>query len=261
MNAVAKIATLFDNDITRQIEEVIKVDQTTEDIIASEIGEYVVTDAIKKHFVNVLEKYQTAPQNPSDNIAIWISGFFGSGKSSFAKVLGLAIEDRNILGTPAAKRFAARANDAKLNVVLNNINEKIPTHTVIFDVSTDRGIRSGNQMLTEIMYRLFLASLGYARAAVERHEEALDGVLVTMRSASLPGADFIDAAVSQMRGIRRGNEQNAILAFNASHKNIKDAIKRGADLENALTVSALADIEIARTYSLPIAAAPPCLLG
>ena len=84
------------------------------------------------------------------------------------------------------------------------------------------------------------------RAAVERHEEALDGVLVTMRSAQLPGADFIDSAVSQMRGIRRGNEENAILSFNASHKNIKDAIKRGADLEKALTVSALADIENAR---------------
>ncbi len=163
MNAVGKIATLFDNDIGRQIEEVIKVDQTSADIIASEINEYVVTDAIRKHFVNVLEKYQTAPQNPSDNVAIWISGFFGSGKSSFAKVLGLAIEDREILGTPAAKRFSARAGDAKLSVVLNTVNEKIPTHTVIFDVSTDRGIRSGNQMLTEIMYRLFLASLGYAK--------------------------------------------------------------------------------------------------
>lgn len=160
---MGNIATLFDNDITRQIEEVIKVDQTTADIIASEINDYVVTDAIKKHFVNVLEKYQTAPQNPTDNVAIWISGFFGSGKSSFAKVLGLAIEDRDILGTGAAKRFSARAGDAKLSVVLNTVNEKIPTHTVIFDVSTDRGIRSGNQMLTEIMYRLFLASLGYAK--------------------------------------------------------------------------------------------------
>lgn len=163
MNAVGKIATLFDNDISRQIEEVIKVDQTSADIIASEIDEYVVTDAIKKHFVHVLERYQETPQKPHEGVAIWISGFFGSGKSSFAKVLGLAIEDRDILGTPAAKRFAARANDAKLNVVLNTINEKIPTHTVIFDVSTDRGIRSGNQMLTEIMYRLFLASLGYAK--------------------------------------------------------------------------------------------------
>jgi len=163
MSTVDKIASIFANDITRQIEEVIKVDQTDADIIAAEIDEYVVTDAIKKHFVQVLEKYQETPQKPHEGVAIWISGFFGSGKSSFAKVLGLAIEDRDILGTPAARRFAARAGDPKLEVVLKTINEKIPTHTVIFDVSTDRGIRSGNQMLTEIMYRLFLASLNYAK--------------------------------------------------------------------------------------------------
>ena len=48
-------------------------------------------------------------------------------------------------------------------VLLKAITEKIPTHAVIFDVSTDRGIRSGNQTLTEIMYGLFLQSLGYAK--------------------------------------------------------------------------------------------------
>jgi hypothetical protein len=163
MSAVDRIASIFANDISRQIEEVIKVDQTDADIIAAEIEEYVITDAIKKHFLHVLERYQETPQKPHEGVAIWISGFFGSGKSSFAKVLGLAIEDRDILGTPAARRFAARAGDRKLDVVLKTINEKIPTHTVIFDVSTDRGIRSGNLMLTEIMYRLFLASLNYAK--------------------------------------------------------------------------------------------------
>src|SRR3954462_7596788 len=163
MTNVAKIASLFASDITRQIEEVIKVAQPSSEIIASEIDEYVVTDAIKKHYIHVLERYQETPQKPHEGAAIWISGFFGSGKSSFAKVLGLAIEDRDILGTPAADRFAARASDPKLNVVLKAINEKIPTHTVIFDVSTDRGIRSGNQTLTEIMYGLFLQSLGYAK--------------------------------------------------------------------------------------------------
>jgi hypothetical protein len=63
----------------------------------------------------------------------------------------------------AGERFAERAGDKKLQVLLKAINEQIPTHAVIFDVSTDRGIRSGNQTLTEIMYGLFLQSLGYAK--------------------------------------------------------------------------------------------------
>jgi hypothetical protein len=158
-----QISRLFANDINRRIEEVIKVDQVAADVIAAELDEYVVTDAIKRHFVDVLERYQETPQKPHEGIAIWVSGFFGSGKSSYAKVLGLAIENRDILGTPAAERFVVGVGDAKLTVLLKAINEKIPTHTVIFDVSTDRGIRSGNQMLTEIMYRLFLESLGYAK--------------------------------------------------------------------------------------------------
>ncbi|MPR06289.1 BREX system P-loop protein BrxC [Microvirga tunisiensis] len=157
------IGTLFASDITRKIEEVIKVDQVDGDVLRSEIDEYIVTDAIQRHYVDILERYQEASRKPTEGVAIWISGFFGSGKSSFAKNLGLAIENREVVGVKAADRFAQRVRDNRLKVVLKTINEKIPTHAVIFDVSTDRGIRSGNQMLTEIMYRLFLESLGYAR--------------------------------------------------------------------------------------------------
>ena len=69
---------------------------------------------------------------------------------------------------PLARRDAGggddkRIGDAKAEVLLSNIAEQIPTEAVIFDVSTDRGIRTGNQSITEIMYRLFLKSLGYAR--------------------------------------------------------------------------------------------------
>ena len=61
-------------------------------------------------------------------------------------------------------------------MLLKAIAEKIPTHAVIFDVSTDRGIRSGNQTLTEIMYRLFLQSLGYAKDLdLSELEIALEG--------------------------------------------------------------------------------------
>lgn len=163
MTTPTPIKTLFANDIHRRIEEVIKVDQTDEEIIRDEINEYVVTDAIRSHFTGILEAYRETPNKPHEGIAIWVSGFFGSGKSSFAKMLGLSVANRTVVGESAAERFAHRAGDKKLQVLLKTINEQIPTHVVIFDVSTDRGIRSGNQTLTEIMYGLFLQSLGYAK--------------------------------------------------------------------------------------------------
>src|SRR6476660_1825649 len=163
MTTAQPIKRLFANDIHRRIEEVIKVDQTSDDILRDEIGEYVVTDAIRTHYTGIFDAYGETPNKPHEGIAVWVSGFFGSGKSSFAKMLGLSIENRVIAGVPAADRFAQRAGDNKLQVLLKTINEKIPTHAVIFDVSTDRGIRTGNQSLTEIMYGLFLQSLGYAK--------------------------------------------------------------------------------------------------
>jgi hypothetical protein len=157
------IGTLFASDISRRIEEVIKVDQTDEEILREEIAEYVVTVPILAHYTGVLEAYAETPNKPHEGIAVWISGFFGSGKSSFAKMLGISIANRPVAGDSAAELFAQRAGDPKLHVLLKTITEKIPTHAVIFDVSTDRGIRSGNQSLTEIMYGLFLQSLGYAK--------------------------------------------------------------------------------------------------
>lgn len=156
----SQIKTLFANDITRQIEEVIKVDQTDEESIRFEIDEYVTTNAIERHYEEILDSFVETPNKPHEGVGVWVSGFFGSGKSSFAKMLGLALENRKIEGTPAAERFAQRTND-KIKVLLNSISESIPTHAVIFDVSTERGIRTGNKTLTEIMYRLFLESLGY----------------------------------------------------------------------------------------------------
>ena len=157
------IKDLFANDISRRIEEVIKVDQADEQIIRDELAEYVVTDSIRGHLTEVLESYWETPRKPHEGVAIWVSGFFGSGKSSFAKYLGLGLQNRTIGGDGAAKLLAKRIGDAKAEVLLSNIAEQIPTEAVIFDVSTDRGIRTGNQSITEIMYRLFLQSLGYPR--------------------------------------------------------------------------------------------------
>lgn len=157
------IKDLFAGAIDRRIEEVIKVDQADETIIRDELAEYIVTDSIRAHYLKIFDHYQTTWQKPNEGIAVWVSGFFGSGKSGFAKYLGLALANRNILGQGAGALLAQRCKDQKAQVLLANIAERIPTEAVIFDVSTDRGIRTGNQSITEIMYRLFLQSLGYAR--------------------------------------------------------------------------------------------------
>jgi len=162
MNPV-KIKDLFAGRIDRRIEEVIKVDQTNAQIVVEEIEEYVATDSIRRACARILERYYETRNKPHEGVGIWISGFFGSGKSSFAKNVGLALENRDLLGTGAAERFGQRTADDRIRVLLKNITERIPTATVVFDLSTDRGIRSGNQMLTEIMYRELLERLGYAR--------------------------------------------------------------------------------------------------
>src|SRR5262249_43771232 len=116
------IKTLFASDITRRIEEVIKVDQTEDKVIRDEIEEYVVTDAIRAHYTSIFDAYQQTPNKPHEGIAIWVSGFFGSGKSSFAKMLGLSIENRMVDEEPAGERFARRAgDDNRLRVLLKTI--------------------------------------------------------------------------------------------------------------------------------------------
>ncbi len=160
---MTRIAQLFAREIDRRIEEVIKVDDSDEARIREELAEYVVTDSLKKQQAGILDAYLEAFRKPHEGTAVWISGFFGSGKSSFAKMLGVAIQDRQLEGVGAAGLLCNQLHDNKTEVLLKQVVEHVPTEAVIFDVSTDRGIRQGNQSITEIMYRLFLQNLGYAR--------------------------------------------------------------------------------------------------
>ena len=80
------IRTMFADDINRKINGVIKVDQVDE-TTEREISEYVITRELKKHFVSFFQYYADAFDAPTDDIGVWISGFFGSGKSHFLKML------------------------------------------------------------------------------------------------------------------------------------------------------------------------------
>lgn len=158
------IMQIFDLPVDRRIEEVIKVDQVNEDDVYDELREYVVTDSIREQFESVLEAYRQTPNQPHESIGVWISGFFGSGKSSFAKILGYILEGRTVKGQDAADLFCARLGPRgdKIQALLGQIREHIPTTAIIFDVATERGVVSGGEQITAIMYKALLARLDYA---------------------------------------------------------------------------------------------------
>jgi hypothetical protein len=162
------IKNLFAKPIDRHIEEVIKVDQTDETTVYEELQEYILTDAIGEHFLNIYRAIAEAKTEPHEGIGIWVSGFFGSGKSSFAKILGYAVGNQNVCGHSASEILKEKARfsfDSSLTEefigYLDFINREIPTHVVIFDVGMERGMR--DERLTEIMYRALLRELDYAQ--------------------------------------------------------------------------------------------------
>src|SRR5690606_36365070 len=80
------------------------------------------------------------------------------------------------------------------------------------------------------------------REEIHRHDEELHEVHTTLVQHALPGADVLRTALDQMRSIRSGKEDHAILTFNSAYKELKEAIKRGAELSQGLTETRLHDI-------------------
>lgn len=156
------IRDIFAKPIDRTIEEVIKVEQADEKAVLVELEEYVPTDYLKEQYARLFDEIASGPANPREGIGIWISGFFGSGKSLFAKILGYTVAARKVGAKTASDIFKAKVNNPKIAALLDSINARIPFHPVIFDVSMDRGVRLANERLTEIIYKALLRELGYS---------------------------------------------------------------------------------------------------
>lgn len=108
------IGDLLSRDLNQVIEEIIQVDQLDEQTVYSEITEYVATDRIKDHYRALLKAIAEAPSEPHEGVGIWISGFFGSGKSSFAKNLGYVLANPTILGSrySESSRISSRTDES-----------------------------------------------------------------------------------------------------------------------------------------------------
>jgi hypothetical protein len=157
------IRDLLRRDLDQKIVEVIQVDQTDEHAVYDEIREYVVTGRIREEYEKLLRAMAEARHDPDEAVGVWISGFFGSGKSSFAKNLGYVLANRPVLDTHAADLFKQQVNDPKISDLIDLLNATLPTEVVMFDVQKDRSQAGhGGLSISPFVYRVLLRELGYA---------------------------------------------------------------------------------------------------
>src|SRR5258708_19489276 len=129
---MTKIADLLDRDFSTPIEEIIKVNNDDQDTVYTELKEYVATDRIKTEHERLFSAMADAPKTPNEGVGVWISGFFGSGKSSFAKNLGYVLANRTVLSKPASTLFIEQVKDNPISDLLTLFNSTIPCHVFIF---------------------------------------------------------------------------------------------------------------------------------
>src|SRR5690606_7464378 len=115
------IKDLFKSDITRDIKGVITVGEEREEDVQKELEEYVVTKELDRHFRDFTKAFIKGGDGPTEKIGVWISGFFGSGKSHLLKMLGHLLSNREVAGKKSLDYFQDKFEDPMLQADLRRI--------------------------------------------------------------------------------------------------------------------------------------------
>ena len=149
-----KVKDILTIDLGEDIKNVIDLEDVSEKEIKNEIESYIVTDGLAKDYSDFVSVYTS---NISET-GVWISGFYGSGKSYFGKLLGYMISNRSIMGTPARdrilQRFVGIQDEALVKNTLSRL-ETSPSKVIFLDIAkqdTSKGFAFA-------LFRNFLRSL------------------------------------------------------------------------------------------------------
>jgi len=154
---------LFIYPIERYIPPVAKVDDVTEATVETELREYVVTAPIERALADFQEVYAESRTAPTDKIGVWISGFFGSGKSHFAKVLSYLLTNPRIGGHTARELFVERLAGSPRRAEIEGLLHRIgllDSRVIMFQIKAEQDQTQKDESISEIMYRRYLASRG-----------------------------------------------------------------------------------------------------
>jgi len=166
-----KLKSIFQKDINRPIEGVIKADD--EASLLTEVEEYVLTNEISKRLESFLDAYN----NYEGANGVWISGFFGSGKSHLLKMLALLLEGHEVEGKNALELFLPKIEDEILRADLKRA-VSIPSKSILFNIDQKADVISKEQMdaLLAVFVKVFDESCGYygKQGYIAQFERELD---------------------------------------------------------------------------------------
>ena len=155
-----QLRDIYKSDINRDINGVIKVAQDDEHSIVQELSEYVITKELRRHFNTFLNHYERSLEQPTDKIGVWISGFFGSGKSHFLKMLSYLLSNRTVGGKKAVAYFADKFDDPMMYAQLENC-AKVPTETILFNIDAKGTQMDEKANLLRIFTKTFYEHQGF----------------------------------------------------------------------------------------------------
>lgn len=159
------IRDIFATKIQERIEAVVKVADRNPAIVLSELKNLVITEQWERHIRHILEEYTDAFESEDERgIGIWISGFFGSGKSLLMKVLGLLLEGGEIRGESIHELFLSRlpqtsTERADIERFLSVCRHRIATSLVGGNLHA-RQARPTDPLALNV-FKLFAESRGY----------------------------------------------------------------------------------------------------
>lgn len=151
------IKDFFEKDINRNIETVIKADDR--DHISNEVEEYVITNEIGNKIRDLFQAYN----NYRGVNGVWISGFFGSGKSHLLKILSYVFENKEFDGAQSGKLFADKITDDEMLKGDVLAATKIPSESILFNIDQQAQITSKEDpnAILSVFYKVFYDHLGF----------------------------------------------------------------------------------------------------
>lgn len=199
---MSTIRDLFDSSrsLARPIEKVITYQNRSEEQLRAEISEYVVTDHIEQSFEELLGKMQMAQQGGGGNeIGVWVSGFYGSGKSSFTKYLGFSLDrSMKLGGDPFLKLLQNQIPSAGARAMFNQVSTVYDSAVLFLDLASEMLAGASMEDISTVLYLKVLQWAGYSEdlkvAELERMLEG-DGKLNAFKARAkeeLGGIEWIE---------------------------------------------------------------------